>query len=514
MQQHIDALKHRREAALQMGGKEKIQRQHGKGKLTARERVQHLLDPGSFQEYGLLASHAGQKPGEDMTPADGLVAGVGRIDDRAVCVFAEDATVLGGSVGEINGHKRMRMIETAERERIPLIMMLDGVGFRAQTMLHTTEGAPIIGHLLALARLSGTVPTLALVMGPCAGEPALEAALAEYLIMVRGTGMLAAGGPPVVKASTGQNVSKEELGGVSVHAAITGMVDNCARDDSEAIVAARRYLSYLPSNAWSYPPDSKACDAKAGANERILTVLPESARSTYDMNELVNCIVDAGSFFETKPDYGSALITGFARLNGHSVAIIANQPAVRAGALSGPEGQKARKFIELCSSYHIPIISLADTPGVMTGKEAEREGSLKYGLAAAYALAWANTPVFSVILRKAFGFGGGLMAGAMGPQTLALAWPTVDFSSLPPDSAIAAAHAKELAEAEDPDALRAQLRQQYAAFSGPYPAAGIFNIDEVIDPQETRPRLIQALELTMARRSEAASPRPRYGVMP
>lgn len=514
MQEHIEILMRRRDAATAMGGEEKIQRQHDKGKLTARERVNLLLDPGSFQEYGLLASHIGQKPNEMITPADGLVTGIGCIEGRPVCVYAEDATVFGGSVGEINGQKRMRMVNLASRERVPLIVLLDGVGFRAQSMLHGTEGAPAIGHILGFARLSGNAPTLALVMGPCAGEPALEASLMECLIMVEGTGMVAAGGPPVVKASTGQEVTKEELGGASVHSEITGMVDNRVCDDHEAIDTARRYLSYLPTNAWSYPPDAESRDAKPGSDEKIINILPESSRSAYDMFEVIDCVVDENSFFETKAVYGTALITGFARLNGHSIGIIANQPSVRAGALSGQEGQKARKFIDLCSAYHVPIITLTDTPGVMTGPEAERQGSLKYGLAAAYSLAWASTPVFSVILRKAFGFGGGLMAGSFGPQTVALAWPTVDFSSLPPDSAIAAAHSKELEQAEDPEALREELMQQYATFSGPYPAAGIINIDDVIDPRETRSRLIQALELSMARRTEAVSPTIRHGVMP
>lgn len=514
MKEQIEALKRRRYAATAMGGEEKIQRQHDKGKLTARERVNLLLDPGSFQEYGLLASHAGQKPNEKITPADGLVAGIGLIDGRPVCVFAEDATVFGGSVGEINGQKRMRMVNLASRERVPLIVLLDGVGFRAQSMLDAVEGAPAIGHILGFARLSGSAPTLALVMGPCAGEPALEAALMEHLIMVKGTGMVAAGGPPVVKASTGQEVTKEELGGISVHGKITGMVDNSVHNDYEAIDVARRYLSYLPTNAWSYPPTVESRDARPGAEKKIISILPESSRRAYDMHDVIDCVVDEDSFFETKPDYGTALITGYARLNGHSIGIIANQPCVRAGALSGPEGQKARKFIDLCGAYHLPIISLTDTPGVMTGPEAERQGSLKYGLAAAHSLAWANTPLFSVILRKAFGFGGGLMAGSFGPQTVALAWPSVDFASLPSDSAIAAAHAKELEQADDPQALREQLMQQYAAFSGPYPAAGIMNIDDVIDPRETRPRLIQALELSMARRTEAVSPNLRHGVMP
>ena len=518
-QQQRDNLEQRRTAAKAMGGVEKIQRQHGKGKLTVRERVDLLLDPGSFQEYGLLANHVGHQPGDPITPADAIVTGIGRIDGRPVCLCAEDATVMGGSVDEINGAKRVRMIELANRERIPFILLLDGAGFRAQAMLHSVEGAPAMGHTLMFARQSGTAPTMALVMGPCAGEPALEAAMMEYVIMVKDTGMLAAGGPPVVKASTGVEVSKEELGGASVHAEITGMIDNVANDDYDAIEKAKAVLSYLPTNAWSYPPSKSttghaSTTAKAGAENSIATILPEHSRSPYNMHHIIDCVVDEASFFETKADYGQALITGFARMNGHPIGLMANQPTVRAGALSGAEGQKARKFIDYCSAYHLPIVSLTDTPGVMTGPAAEREGSLKYGLAAAYALAWANVPVFSVILRKAFGFGGALMAGSSGPQTVALAWPTADFSSLPPDSAIESAHAKELAEADDREALYADLMKRYQAFGGPYPAAGILNIDDVIAPEETRTRLIQALELSMARRSEAPSPTQRQGVMP
>ena len=461
-----------------------------------------------------MASHQGQKPGETITPGDALVAGLGLVHGRPVALFAEDATLFGGSLGEVNFSKRKRMVELAGQERIPLLLLLDGAGFRAQSMLDAVEGAPSTGHTLALAQQSGIAPTIGLIMGACAGEPALNAALVEYSIMVKGTGMIAAGGPPVVKASTGVDVSKEELGGVSVHAEITGMIDTVVEDDAAAIAVVKKLLSYLPTNAWCYPPDSKPRSAKTGAKVLIEKILPDHPRRPYDMNAVIDCLVDADSWFETKATYGQALITGLARLNGHPVGIIANQPLVRAGAISAAEAQKARKFIDYCGAYHLPLISLTDTPGVMTGPVSEREGSLKYGLGAAYAMAWANVPVFSVILRKAFGFGGALMAGSAGPQTMALAWPSADFSSLPPDSAIEAAHKKELDQAEDRDALYAELMQQYQAFGGPYPAAGVLNIDDVIAPNETRDRLIQALETTLARRTQAPEPNCRAGVMP
>ena len=514
MNDKLKDLQSRRQAALAQGGEEKIARHHNRGKLTARERVELLLDPGSFQEYGQLASHHGQKPGEPITPADALVAGMGTVHGRPMALFAEDATLFGGSIGEVNAIKRNRMVDLATRERIPLICMLDGAGFRAQSMLDAVEGAPSIGHTLAFAKQSGSAPTIGMIMGACAGEHALNAALLEYAIMVKGTGMIAAGGPPVVKASTGVDVTKEELGGVSVHAEITGMIDNVVESDEEAITTVKKLLSYLPTNAWAYPPSSTGTKAKEGAKVLISKILPEHPRKPYNMQDVIDCVVDDKSFLETKAAYGQALITGFARLNGHPVGIIANQPSVRAGAIGGAEAQKARKFIDYCGAYHLPVISLADTPGVMTGPQSERQGSLKYGLGAAYALAWANVPVFSVVLRKAFGFGGALMAGSAGPQTVALAWPTADFSSLPPDSAIESAHKKELDAAEDREALYAELMKQYQTFGGPYPAAGVMNIDDVVAPEETRERLIQALETTMARRTQAPEPNLRAGVMP
>lgn len=510
----ISDLHQRRDVAMAQGGKEKISRQHQRGKLTARDRVALLLDPDSFQEYGLLATHQGQKANEPITPADALVAGVGHVHGRPIAFFAEDATVYGGSIGEVNAIKRNRIVELAIREKIPLVCLLDGAGFRAQSMLHAVEGSPSIGHTLAFAKQSGSAPTIGMIMGPCAGEPALNAALLEYAIMVKGTGMIAAGGPPVVKASTGLEISKEDLGGASIHADITGMIDNVVESDEEAITTLKRLLSYLPTNAWSYPPSSKPRSAKTGSSYTITQILPDNPKSPYDMKAVIDCIVDEDSFFETKARFGQSLITGLARLNGHPIGIVANQPNVFAGALSAAAAQKARKFIDYCSAYHIPIVSLADTPGVMTGPASEKEGSLKFGLGAAYALAWADVPWFSVILRKAFGFGGALMAGSAGPQTVALAWPTADFSSLPPDSAIESAHKKELDEAEDRDALYAKLMKQYQTFGGPYPAAGILNIDDVVAPEETRERLIQALETSMARRAQQPEPVRRCGVMP
>lgn len=504
-------LVQRRKTAESQGNKDKIKRQHKLGKLTARERVNLLFDPGSFQEYGKLTSHSGQLPKEDITPADALIAGVGRIHGRPVCVFAEDATVMGGSVGHNTFWKRMRMQEIVRQERVPFIGLFDGAGARASDMSSTAEGSPIISQHLDWARLSGHSPLLGAVMGACAGLSALELTQMELSVMVGPTSMLAAGGPPVVKTSTGVDITKEELGGPNVHAKITGMVDKVTNNDEAALEFIRKLLSYLPQNAWYYPP---RCDVVVEPEGDLWQIVPTDLKKSYDMRQVINAIFDRDSFLELKPDFGDALITGLTRLDGHVVGVIANQPLVRSGAIDGPEGQKARKFIDICSAYHIPLISLADTPGVMTGPEAERRASLKHGLAAAYSLAMADVPLLTVVIRKSFGFGGALMAGYRAGQTVSLTWTTADFSSLPPDAAVEAFYGQQIKESEDPENMRKTLIKKYSAFAGPYPAASQFKTDDVIDPRETRERLALALELALSRRNKSPAPVPKYGVMP
>ena len=514
MKDAVEDLRARRKKALAMGGPERIERQHRQGKMTVRERIDFLLDPGTFQEYGLLASHTSQRPGEAITPADAIVTGVGKIDGRMVVLIAEDFTVHGGSVGMTNLSKRMRMFDLAAQERVPLISLLDGAGARAQMLGEAAEGLPIVSQFIKMARLSGIAPLAGAVLGPCAGESSLEACLLEFTVMVKSTGMLAAGGPPVVLASLSQTISKEDLGGWRVQCEIAGGADNPVEDDREALLTVKRYLSYLPTNAYQYPPYAAPDDDPDRQDEELLTILPESFKKPYDMNRIIRCIVDRESFFEIKPLFAPMMITGLARLNGHPIGIVANQPKVFAGAITAKAAQKQRHFIDLCSAYHIPLIFLVDVPGVMTGPQSEREGALRFGLAAAYALAWADVPKFTVVIRKAFGFGGSAMCGYMGGQTLTLAWPMVDFASLPVDSAIRSAHGAELAAAEDPDALWKKLEAEYQKFSGVYPAAATFNIDDVIDPRETRPRLIRALETALNRRTAPPSPAMRHGVMP
>jgi acetyl-CoA carboxylase carboxyltransferase component len=513
-EKELEELKQRRHQALQMGGPDKVQRQHQQGKLTARERIELLIDPGTFQEYGLLATHQSHRAemANRITPADGVITGFGRIDGRRAGVIAEDFTVLGGSLGTTHAMKKIRMIWIATQERVPLVWLLDGAGARAEEFIG--EGIPAVFHHLMIARMSGIAPQVGVAMGPCAGDSSLVGSLLEFIIMVKGTGMMAAGGPPVVLTATGEKISKEELGGVEVHCVISGVADNPAEDDKDALSIAKRYLSYLPSNAWEYPPSVIPDDDPERKDDELLEILPINPRQPYDMKHIISRVVDKGSFFEIKPLFAPMMITGLARMNGHPVGIVANQPMVYAGAITAKAGQKERHFIDLCAAYHIPLVFLADVPGVMTGPDSEREGALRYGLAVAYSLAWADVPKITVVIRKAFGFGGCAMCGYGAGQTLTLAWPTADFGSLPSSGGVLAAYGAELAASKDPEALRKQLEEAYKKYCGPYPAAGTFNVDDVIDPRETRPRIIHALDLALGRRSVPPSPVMRHGVMP
>ncbi|MBI5133038.1 MAG: hypothetical protein HZA66_26665 [Rhodopseudomonas palustris] len=499
------------EKAVSMGGADRLRRQREAGKLNVRERVDLLFDASSFREYGRFTSHytQGVTRLEDATPADGVVMGFGDVDGRKACVVGEDFTVKGGSHGVINARKKLHAIQMARRERVPLVWLLDGAGARGQELMN--DGLPDVTHFLELARLSGTAPQVGIVLGPCAGDSALVAAGCEFVIMRKGTSMLAAGGPPVVKAAIGMTVTKEDLGGSRMHCEVSGVADNEAATDEEAIALARRFLSYLPQNAWSYPPSSAAVPPE---DVDLLSILPAEKKRPYDMHRVIRGIVDAGSFLEKKPAYAKMIITGFARIDGHPVGIVANQPMVQAGAITAAAADKARHFIELCSAYHVPLVFLQDVPGVMTGPQAEREGTLRAGLAVVSALAWSAVPKITVVVRKAFGFGACAMAGWGGEQSLVVAWPTADFASLPVQGGAAAAFKSEIEAAPDAEAALRQIEARYAGGTGPFNAAARFTVHDVIDPNQTRDRVSHALELSRARRSASPEPVPKFGVMP
>ncbi len=509
----VARLERARKRALGMGGEKRVNRQHDLGKLTVRERIDRLIDPGTFLEYGQLATYFGRSPEEEKyAAADGVVTGFAKIDGRPVCLLAEDFTVLGGSVGYTHFSKKLRMMELVAQDKVPIILLLDGAGARAE--LELVEGPPSAPHHGALAALSGLVPIVSCILGPCAGDSSLLGVLAEFVIMVKGISMFGIAGPPVVQTATGEEISKEELAGSKVHCYESGVADNEAKSEPHCFNMVRQYLSYLPSNAWEAPPYLSSNDPPDRQDNELLRIIPENLQTPYDMKKIIRCIVDENSLFEIKPGHAKNIITALARMDGHSVGLIANQPMNLAGAVDVKAAHKARHFIDLCNAFHIPIIFLADVPGVLPGKKAERAGTLRVGLTIANAIAGCRVPIISIIVRKAFGYGGTSMGLIGTGQVFIAAWPSANFSSLPSAGSAAVSRRSELDSTTDPEGKRKELMTDLEEKEGPYLAAGSFRVDAIIDPRETRPRIIRHLEIARQRLKEPLGPMVKQGIMP
>ena len=494
-------LERRKKEARAMGGAEKLARQRTGGRLDARARVEALLDVDSFVELGTLVGGV-REPGGPKTPADALVAGAGRIHGCPVLVGAEDFSVLGGSIGPGAADKRTRLAHLAAQERVPLIMLLEGAGHRLTNMLRPRGRGP--NDLQGLAELSGIVPTVCVVMGPSAGHGALTAPLMDFVIMVKGAALFSAG-PPLVEAAVGQKVTKEELGGPAVHVATSGVAHNRAGSDQSALDMVRRYLSYFPGNAFEAPPHNDGGDTGPRRLDDILDLIPVDDRRPYAMRELIDRVCDHESVLEIQPEYGKAIVTSLAFLGGRAVAIIANDPAIRGGAVDSDAALKGSRFLEVVGAFHLPVVFFADNPGVMAGTQAEAEGALRAAARMFAAQHRLRSPKFSVTLRKAFGFGSSIMA--MNPfddQTLSIALPGVSLGAMPAKSGGAAA--KVGAE------VQAELEAGEA--SGPYGVANSMAFDEIIDPRELRNVLLRGLELAGARQRGPLSPVSRVGTLP
>jgi acetyl-CoA carboxylase carboxyltransferase component len=481
-----------------MGGPERLVRYRRGGGVDARERIERLLDAGTFVELGTLA-------GDGTLAADAFIAGSGLVEGRPVLVGAEDFTVAAGSIGVSNGSKRARLAALAKQERVPLVMMLEGAGHRATNALSAHRPAP--NDLLALAELAGLVPTISIVTGPSAGHGALAAPLSDFVVMVDGQAALFTAGPPLVAASLGENVSKEELGGAAVHAVVSGVAHNVAGDTSAALSLARRYLSYFPSNAWQRSPRNDAVDGDTGKRslESLLEIIPPNPRHPYDMRSVLAVLVDCGSLFEVQPGYGPSIITALARLGGQAVAVLANQPLVRTGAIDAAAATKAARFIEITSAFHLPIVMLADNPGVLPGSASERAGILRAAARMFVAQHRCGVPKLHVTVRKAFGFGSSVMGmNAYDNQTVSLAFPGVMLGGMP--AAVGGRTAK-----EDDETQRALVENEAA---GPWRLAGSVTYDEVIDPRELRDALLAGLRLAQARLTGPVKPVARTGYLP
>lgn len=490
-------LQRKRSFAAAMGGPERLDRHHGTGKLDARQRAAALFDDGDFVEIGALAGNLSEG-GEAPAPADGLIAGFGLIGGRPALAGIEDFTVMAGSIGDAGAAKRYRLTQIARQERVPLVFMLEGAGHR----LTNTHAAPAPNDLQGLAELSGLVPMACLVLGASAGHGALTAPLSDFVVMTEAASMFVAG-PPIVKAAIGENVTKEELGGPRVQIA-AGVAHNLAGDDITAIALARAWLSYFPSNAWQAPRCAEGPAAAPRRLEAILDLIDPDPRVPFDARHLLDMLADEGSLFEVQPGYGGALTTALARLGGRSVAIIANNPATGAGAVDATAAQKAARFMETADAFHLPVLFLADTPGVLPGTASERAGALRHAARMFAVQQRLRVPKLHVTLRKAFGFGSSIMA--MNPfdgQTLSLAFPAISLGAMPAQSGAAAAGLGDAARAK---AVADQTGSAWAM-------AHKMVYDDVIDPRELRNRLIDGLALMGARLNGPFAPRPG-GLLP
>jgi acetyl-CoA carboxylase carboxyltransferase component len=488
----LEDLDRRRQHALGMGGPERLDKHHAKGKLDARARVERLLDPGTFREIGTLV-------GGDIA-ADGLVVGSGSINGSPVMLGAEDFTTMAGSIGPGGNSKRYRIAEMALRDKIPLVMLLEGAGFR-----------PTGGHygrtptdLLAQAQCSGKVPTVAAVLGPSAGHGALVAPVCDFRIMSR-QGAIFTAGPPVVKEATGEDISKEDLGGPDV-ALPSGVIHNVAEDDEAVLSDIRRYLSYFPPSAWSYPsPRPPDEDSEPRQTPELLDIVSRDNRRVYDIRAVLDVIFDRPDWFEVQPKLGTAIICALAHLGGHPVAVVANQPQVLAGSIDAAAADKAAHFITVADSFHLPIVFLADNPGMLPGSRSERSGVLRAGARMFAAQTAATTLKLHLTLRKAYGFGSMVMSLlGFDQQVATFAYPGATMGAMSAAALSSATHA-----AED---LSAKLRN--AELQASYRSAEHMGFDELIDPRETRDALLASLLRGLSSRQAAAEPVARTVIMP
>lgn len=485
-----------------MGGEEKLRRRRKQGLCNAREIIELLCDEGSFNEIGALTGGFSYQ-GEKTAPADALVGGFARINGRPVVVGAEDFTVMGGSIGPGTNAKKLRLAEMALRERTPYIMMLDGAGERMSNTVERRPNTP--NDMQILARLSGLTPTVAVVYGSSAGHGAITGLLMDFVVMVDGGAMFSAG-PPLVFASTGEQLSKEELGSARMHTQLSGVGHNLARDAKEACAITAQYLSFLPSSAWEYPPDLPDTPER-GERElpEILQIIPANLQHPYDMRQVVRILIDsAEEWLEIQPDYGCAMLCGLGRLGGASVGIVANQPTQQAGAITWQAADKAAHFLEVCEAWHLPVIFLADNPGVMTGGRAEREGTLRAAARMYAAQCRLRVPKLHATLRKAFGFGSSLMA--MNPfdnQTLSVAFPAIHLGAMP---AQGGGEAAGLDTSEREKALQAQHNSAWTA-------GDTLAYDQIIDPRQLRNILLRGLR-SFRRRALPAAPSQHTGIRP
>jgi propionyl-CoA carboxylase beta chain len=512
-QDSLDQLHHLQAKAEEGGGPARVAQQHQKGKLTARERLDLLLDPGSFVELDRFVTHRSTAFGMEANRplGDGVVTGWGRIDGRLVYVFSQDFTVIGGSLSETNAAKICKVMDLAVRNGAPVIGLNDSGGARIQEGVASLGGYADIFLRNTLA--SGVVPQISAILGPCAGGAVYSPAITDFIFMVRGVSYMFVTGPNVVKTVTHEDVTFDTLGGADVHAETSGVAHLVHASEPECLEAIRRLLAYLPSNNLDDPPRGPTTDPADRREDRLLELIPDSPAKPYDMHEVVRLVVDEGSFFETMPAFAANIITGFARLGGRPVGIVANQPAVLAGVLDIGASVKAARFIRFCDAFNIPLVTFEDVPGFLPGVGQEHGGIIRHGAKLLYAYCEATVPKLTVITRKAYGGAYDVMSSKHIRGDVNFAWPTAEIAVMGAKGAVEILYKAEIARAEDPAAELARRTDAYtSAFATPYQAAALGYVDDVIDPRDTRPRLIDALQTLDGKRDR--NPPRKHGCIP
>ncbi|MGH2521258.1 MAG: acyl-CoA carboxylase subunit beta [Anaerolineales bacterium] len=509
----IQELRELKDQAKLGGGLERIEAQHKRGRLTARERLDLLLDKGSFRELDTFVTHRTSDFGLDRQKylSDSVVTGWGTVAGRLVYVFSQDFTVFGGSLGEVHAEKICKILDMAIKTGAPVIGLNDSGGARIQEGVVSLGGYADIFLRNTLA--SGVIPQISAIMGPCAGGAVYSPALTDFIFMVKNTSYMFVTGPDVVKGVTHEDVSFEDLGGASVHGAVSGVCHTVAESEADCLYLIRKLLSYLPQNNMEDPPFVKSTDDPLRTEQALDTLVPDNPNKPYDMKDVIRLIVDDGEFFEIHENYAMNVVVGFARLGGHSVGMVANQPAVLAGVLDIDASEKAARFIRFCDCFNLPIVTFEDVPGFLPGLKQEHGGIIRSGAKLLYAYCEATVPKLTVITRKAYGGAYDVMSSKHIRGDLNLAWPTAEIAVMGPDGAVSIIFRKELAEAEDPAAKKAELVQMYREkFANPYVAASRGYIDDVIEPHETRARLINGLEMLENKRD--SNPAKKHGNIP
>ena len=510
MHDEIGKLHKRREQARLGGGTKRIEQQHARGKMTARERIDKLLDEGSFQEIGQFALAKGALAGQGIY-GDGVVTGYGTIDGRLVYIFSQDFTSFGGTLSQTHGEKIVKLMDMALKNGAPLIGINDSGGARIQDGVVSLAGYGDI--FLRNVMASGVIPQFSVIMGPCAGGACYSPALTDYIFMVKKTSYMFITGPEVVKAVTYEDISPEALGGADTHNSVSGVAHFAAENEEHCLELVKKLLSYLPQNNVEDPPAVEPYDDPMRMDEELNDIVPDSPNKPYDMKLVIERVFDQESFFEIQEHWAPNIIIGFARLNGRTIGIVAQQPAVLAGVIDINASIKGGRFVRFCDCFNIPIVAIQDVPGFMPGVNQEHGGIIRNGAKLLYAFCEATVPRVTVITRKAYGGAYIVMNSRSVRGDLVLAWPTAEVAVMGAEGAVNIVYRKEIDETEDKEATRQRLIEEYRErFNNPYVSAGLGYVDDIIEPKETRPKLIAAFEMLKNKRD--VNPPKKHGNIP